>query len=61
MTYYSNVYTNLDKYYEEGYREFIGELLLKYHLSKRNDIGIEWMTVANNLGCGKFLHNIITK
>jgi hypothetical protein len=36
MDYYCSLYDNLDKYYNEGVRNFVGERLLRYHLNSGN-------------------------
>lgn len=38
MDYYCDLYNNLEKYYREGFRGFIGERLLNYHLNKKDNI-----------------------
>jgi len=41
MNYYSTVYQHLDQYYEAGFRDFVPENLLTYHMS-HSDIGINF-------------------
>ena len=36
MDYYCSLYDNLELYYNEGVRNFVGERLLRYHLEKGN-------------------------
>lgn len=51
MDYYSSLYDNLELYHNEGFKGFIGERLLKYHLDKTN-IQVEY---------DKFINSIILK
>jgi hypothetical protein len=49
MDYYCSLYDNLELYYKEGVRNFVGERILRYHLEKGNIKMIFSDKVKNNI------------
>lgn len=47
MDYYSNLFDCLGQYREEGFNQFVGERLLRYHLEKKSDL--IYLTSQNEL------------
>jgi hypothetical protein len=54
MDYYSSLFENLENYRNEGFKSFVGERLLRYHLEKKNNL--MYLTTPNELSNSTIHH-----